>query len=83
MRPPPRTSNTPIDHATRLRQARSLLDNDQIEPSTRITGTLLLLYGQLITRLVRLRTTDIQIDQDDNVHLRLGDDPIAILGPLP
>ena len=82
VRPPPRTSNTPIDHATRLRQARSLLDNDQIEPSTRITGTLLLLYGQLITRLVRLRTTDIQIDQDDNVHLRLGDDPIAILGPL-
>jgi hypothetical protein len=82
LRPPARTSNTPIDHATRLQQARSLLDNDDIEPSTRITGTLLLLYGQLITRLVRLRTTDIRVDQDDKVQLRLGEDPITVPEPL-
>jgi hypothetical protein len=81
-RPAPRTSNTPIDHATRLRQARSLLHDDDIEPSIRITGTLLLLYGQLITRLVRLRTTDLQIDQHNNVQLRLGEDPIAVPEPL-
>ncbi len=81
-RPAPRTSNTPIDHATRLRQARSLLHGDDIEPSIRITGTLLLLYGQLITRVVRLRTTDLQIDQHNNVQLRLGEDPIAVPEPL-
>jgi hypothetical protein len=81
-RPPARTSNTPIDHATRLRQARSLLNNDDIEPTIRITGTLLLLYGQLITRVVRLRTTDLQIDQDNNTPLRLGEDPIAVPEPL-
>src|ERR1019366_1985500 len=81
-RPAPRTSNTPIDHATRLRQARSLLHAYDIEPSIRITGTLLLLYGQLITRVVRLRTTDLQIDQHNNVQLRLGEDPIAVPEPL-
>jgi hypothetical protein len=81
-RPAPRTSNTPIDHATRLQQARALLHDDDIEPSIRITGTLLLLYGQLITRLVQLRTTDIQIDHHNNVQLRLGADPIAVAEPL-
>jgi len=81
-RPPPRTSNTPIDHATRLQQARSLLHDDDVEPSIRITGTLLLLYGQLITRVVRLRTTDLQVDQHNNAQLRLGEDPIAVPEPL-
>jgi hypothetical protein len=81
-RPPPRTSNTPIDHAIRLQQARSLLNDDDIEPAIRITGTLLLLYGQLITRVVRLRTADVQIDQHNNVRLRLGEDPIAVPEPL-
>lgn len=76
-RPLPRKTNTPIDHATRLRQARGLLDNSDAEPAIRIAGTLLLLYGQLITRVVRLRTEDVQID-DDVIRLRLGDDPIAV-----
>ncbi|MFZ1996632.1 MAG: hypothetical protein WAU75_21140 [Solirubrobacteraceae bacterium] len=77
-RPAPRTTNTPIDHTIRLRQARLLLHDEQVEASIRIAGTLLLLYGQLITRVVRLRTTDIQIDQHENVHLWLGEDPIAV-----
>jgi len=32
-RPAPRTTNTPIDHATRLTQARGLLDNSDTEPA--------------------------------------------------
>jgi hypothetical protein len=80
-RPVARTTTTPIDHTARLAQARSLLNNDHAEPSIRIAGTLLLLYGQLITRVVRLRTEDTQIDHD-GVLLRLGDDPIRIPEPL-
>jgi hypothetical protein len=80
-RPVACTTTTPIDHAARLRQARSLLNDDQAEPSIRIAGTLLLLYGQLITRVVRLRREDIQID-DDDVLLGLGDDPIRVPEPL-
>ena len=76
-RPAPRTTNTPIDHATRLKQARGLLDNSDTEPAIRVAGTLLLLYGQLITRVVRLRTEDVQIDNGE-VRLRLGDDPVAV-----
>ena len=76
-RPAPRTTNTPIDHATRLKQARGLLDKSDTEPAIRIAGPLLLLYGQLITRVVRLRSEDVQID-NGQVRLRLGDDPIAV-----
>jgi hypothetical protein len=80
-RPVARTTLTPIDHATRLRHARSLLHNDDADQSIRIAGTLLLLYGQLITRVVRLRTEDVHIHHDD-VLLRLGDDPIRVPEPL-
>jgi hypothetical protein len=76
-RPAPRTTNTPVDHATRLNQARGLLDNSDTEPATRISGTLLLLYGQLITRVVRLRSEEVQIDNGE-VRLRLGGDPVAV-----
>jgi hypothetical protein len=76
-RPAPRTTNTPIDHATRLKQARGLLDNSDTEPAIRIAGTLLLLYGQLITRVVRLRSEHVQIDNGE-VRLRLGGEPIAV-----
>ncbi len=80
-RPAPRTTTTPTDHAVRLAQARQLLDNDETELMTRIAGTLLLLYGQLITRVVRLHRDDVQI-VNGQVRLRLGGDPIAVPGPL-
>jgi hypothetical protein len=76
-RPAPRTTNTPIDHTTRLKQARRLLDSDDVEPAIRIAGTLLLLHGQLITRVVRLRPEDVRIDNGE-VRLRLGEDPVAV-----
>ena len=76
-RPAPRTTNTPVDHDTRLSQARGLLDSTDVESEIRIAGTLLLLYGQLITRVVRLRHEDVQTDNGE-VRLRLGDDPIAV-----
>ena len=80
-RPPPRTCTTPIDHATRLRQARGLLDDDTLELPARIGGCLLLLYGQPATRIVMLRVEQIQLG-NDRVLLRLGDDPIELPPPL-
>jgi hypothetical protein len=78
-RTPPRTTNPPIDHAARVEMARSLLADDTVELPIRIAGTLLLLYGQLITRIARLRTDDV-IDDRTGVRLRLGDEPIEITG---
>jgi hypothetical protein len=78
-RTPPRTTNPPIDHATRVELARSLLSDDTIELPIRIAGTLLLLYGQLITRVARLRTHDVIADPA-GVRLRLGQQPIEVTG---
>jgi hypothetical protein len=80
-RTPPRTTHPPIDHATRIELARSLLSDDDIELAIRIAGTLLLLYGQLITRVARLRTGDVITDATQ-VRLRLGAEPIQVTGPL-
>jgi hypothetical protein len=80
-RTPPRTTNPPIDHATRIELARSLLSDNTIELPIRIAGTLLLLYGQLITRVARLRSDDIEI-YSTPLRLRLGAEPIQITGPL-
>lgn len=81
-RPAPRSTNTPVDHTTRLQQAHRLLHDNDTELSTRIAGTLLLLYGQLVTRIVRLRLDDLTIGESEEVRLRLGGDPVRITGPL-
>jgi hypothetical protein len=80
-RPPHRTTTAPIDHATRLHQAQTLLDDDTLELPTRVAGCLLLLYGKPVTRIVTLRVIDVQAD-DDQVRLRLGDEPIELSTPL-
>jgi hypothetical protein len=81
VRPAPRTSTTPIDHSTRLRQARDLLHDDSLELPARIGGCLLLLYGQPVTRIVILRLDHIHL-QPDRVLIQLGDEPIELLPPL-
>ena len=81
VRPAPRTSTTPIDHTTRLRQARDLLNDDALELPARIGGYLLLLYGQPVTRIVMLRRDQIHLEHG-RVLLQLGDEPIALPPPL-
>ena len=80
-RPPPQASSTAIDHATRLRHARALLDDDALELAARVTGCLVLLYGQHVTRIVTLRTDDLDL-HGPQVRLRLGHDPIEVPDPL-
>jgi hypothetical protein len=77
VRPAPRTSTTPIDHNTRLRQARDLLHDDALELPARIGGCLLLLYGQPATRIVILRLDQVPLEQE-RVLLQLGEEPIEL-----
>ena len=81
MRPAPRTSTTPIDHSTRLRQARDLIHDDALELPARIGGCLLLLYGQPATRIVILRLDQVHLKQE-RVLLQLGEEPIELPPPL-
>ena len=80
-RPPPQASSTAIDHATRLRQARALLDDNTLELAARVTGCLVLLYGQRVTRIVTLRTDDLDL-HGPQIRLKLGHDPIEVPDPL-
>ncbi len=80
-RPPPRASHSPIDHTTRLRHARALLDDDTVELPARVAGCLVLLYGQHVTRIVTLRTDDIGL-HGRQVLLKLGQEPIEMPEPL-
>ena len=81
VRPAPRTSTTPIDHSTRLRQARDLLHDDALELPARIGGCLLLLYGQPATRIVILRLDQVHLEHE-RVLLQLGEEPIELPPPL-
>lgn len=80
-RPPPQASSTAIDHATRLRQARTLLDDNTLELPARVAGCLVLLYGQRVTRIVTLRSHDLDL-RGPQVLLKLGQDPIEVPDPL-
>jgi hypothetical protein len=79
--PPRQTSSTAVDHAARLRQARTLLDDDTLELPARVAGCLVLLYGQRVTRIVTLRSDDLDL-RGPHVLLKLGDDPIEVPDPV-
>jgi len=80
-RPAAQTNATPIDQTTRLRQARALLESDTVELPARVAGSLVLLYGQPVTRIVTLRREDVQ-QQGRRVRLRLGEEPVEVAEPL-
>lgn len=65
----------------RLAWIRELLTGDAESLPYRITGTLLLLYAQPITRLVALRNDDLLI-APDRLTLRFGTDPVPIPEPF-
>lgn len=80
-RPSPASRDTPMSHPTRLEKARKLLADAQLEPPARIAGCLVLLYGQRVTTIVTLQTSDI-IDDGQRLLLRLGDHAIEVADPL-
>jgi hypothetical protein len=65
----------------RWAQVTRLLHDDSLEFTDRVAGTLLLLYGQQLSRIVAM-TTDQVITRDDQVFLRLGRDDLHIPEPL-
>ena len=73
----------PADQRWQL--ARKLLHDDTLPAADRVAGLLVLLYGQTLTRISRLRRTDLDIATDassGSMHLRLGADAIEIGEPL-
>jgi hypothetical protein len=79
--PAPRHSGPALDGQQRIHLLRQLLHDDQLDLTDRVAGALLLLYGQHLSRISTLTTDQITYHGDD-VHLRLGPDPIRLPDPL-
>ncbi|MGH3772588.1 MAG: hypothetical protein ACRDRW_14530 [Pseudonocardiaceae bacterium] len=75
------TNPTPISQKQRLATIQRLLTEDDIPLLTRLAATLMLLYAQPLTRILRLTTDDV-LHQDNEVSIRLGDPPTPIPPPF-
>jgi hypothetical protein len=75
-----RTGPTGSDEQ-RWAQVRQLLHDDSLELTDRVAGTLLLLYGQQLSRITAM-TTDQIITGQDTMFIRFGRDDVHIPEPL-
>ncbi|WP_037205779.1 hypothetical protein [Rhodococcus opacus] len=57
---------------------RRCLTDDHLDLRVRVAGALILLYGQIPTRIVELTTSDLGIDSRDDSTLRLRDRPVLL-----
>ena len=70
-----------IDDDRRWQQARRLLRDDDLEPTDRVAGLLVLLYAQHVATISQLTVAHIE-QHSEGVRLRLGHRPIEVPGPL-
>lgn len=77
----PTRSSAPLSQHRRLTLLRKVLHDDTITLRTRVAAGLVLLYAQPLTRIVRLTTGDVLLD-DGEVLLRLGTPPVPVPDPL-
>jgi hypothetical protein len=71
-----------IDDEQRFAILRRLLHDPELDPRDRFAGSVLLLYGKPTTRIVALRTTDIDTTPGGEITLRLGHGEIPLPDPL-
>lgn len=79
--PPPRANGAATDPEQRWAQITRLLHDQSIDLTDRVAGTLVLLYGQHLSRIAAM-TTDQIIDRDRVVLVRFSRDAIELPGPL-
>jgi hypothetical protein len=78
---PPRTTGPAISQDQRWALAARLLHDTTLEPTDRVAGSLLLLYGQPLSRIAAMTTSQVT-RHDDQTLIRLGRHNVAIPGPL-
>jgi hypothetical protein len=71
-----------IDDEQRFAILRRLLHDPELDPRDRFAGSVLLLYGKPTTRIVALRTTDINTTPGGEITVRLGRGEIPLPEPL-
>lgn len=80
--PPTSSATSPaISEQERLEQLRRLLTDDTLIMSHRLIGLLVLLFGQPVSKIARLRTTNVILDEQ-RTALRLADDQLEVPEPV-
>lgn len=85
LRPPehqPRTVRLHSSQDELYAAARRCLTDHTIPAGHRLAAGLVVLYGQPLTRICRLRTSDLHLEPDGTATLRLGRTPVVLLSPL-
>lgn len=72
---------SPLSQQQRLSILGRLLTSEDIPLRTRVAGSIVLLYAQPLTRVVRLALDDV-IHDGDQVFLRLGEPPTPVPAPF-
>ena len=78
---PPRTTGPAISQDQRWALAARLLHDTTLEPTDRVAGCLLLLYGQPLSRIAAMTTSQVT-RHDDQTLIRLGRHDVPVPGPL-
>ena len=71
-----------IDDETRWAAARRLLHDDALDLADRVAGSLVLLYGQQLSRIAALRRDQVALGADGVTRLSLGTTAIEVPPPL-
>jgi integrase len=78
---PARRAGTPASQDQRWALAARLLHDDTLDLTDRAAGCLLLLYGQQLSRIAAMTTSQITT-HDGTVHVRFGDHDVPVPEPL-
>jgi len=79
--PTVRRHSDPLDPEQRTAVLRSLLTDEQLDLRDRVAGLLIIVFSQRISHLALLTVDDVQRD-GDQVHLKVGRDPLLLLEPI-
>jgi hypothetical protein len=71
-----------MEDVDRLQLARTLLRERDEDPPARLAGVLVLLFGQLVTRLCLLERSTVTVDDDGRVSIALSDTTLRLREPL-
>jgi integrase len=78
---PVRRAGTATSQDQRWALAARLLHDDTLDGTDRAAGCLLLLYGQQLSRIAAMTTSQVTT-RDGTVHIRFGDHDVPVPGPL-
>ena len=78
---PPRATGPAISQDQRWARAAQLLHDTALDPTDRVAGCLLLLYGQPLSRIAAMTTNQVT-RRDSQTFIRLGRHDVPVPGPL-